>query len=105
MNPKVKIVNLRARKEREEGETRKSALRGTLSAPPGEAGKPEADKLDKTEERSKDTSPVRSVTAEGGDARATAPKGKGKGKAPWKGKKGKGKPWTRNPRKGAGKSG
>jgi hypothetical protein len=101
----VKFVDLRARQDREEGEIRKSALRATLPAPPGEAGKTEAEKKEKTEERGRDTSPVRSVTAEGGDASAPAPKGKGKGKPPWKGKKGKGKPWTKNPRKGAGKSG
>lgn len=102
---RVKFVELRARKEKEEGSSRKSALRAEPPAPPGEVagtrGGP--DPHQSTDKR--EASPVRSVKADGEGAKATGKKGKSQVKGFWKGKRGKGKAWAKGPKKGSGKSG
>ena len=97
---RVKFVALRSREERNEGDSRKSALRATLPAPHGEAVKEIPLNPPKGEPTGGLTSP-RAVSIEEAEARPTGKKGKSKGRGYGKGRKGKGKPWSKGTPKGS----
>ena len=100
MNQRVKFVELRSREERNEGDSRKSALRAALPAPHEEAVKEKPLKPPDEEPKGGLTSP-RAVNIEEAEARPTGKKGKSKGRGHWKGRKGKGKPWSKGTPKGS----
>ena len=99
-NQRVKFVDLRSREERKEGDSRRSALRAALPAPHGEAVKEKPVKAPEGVPTEDLTSP-RAVSIEEAEARPNGRKGKSKGKGPWKGRKGKGKPWSKGTPKGS----
>lgn len=100
MNQRVKFVDLRSQEARSEGDVRRSALRAALPAPHGEAVKEKPPKSPEREPTGNLTSP-RAVSIEEAESKPTGKKGKSKGKGHWKGRKGKGKPWSKGTPKGS----